>query len=109
MAASRLPDFEGLLKLFFRAVIPLAMLVFGVILMISRLSGWNLIIGTPIVVLGTVFLIYTYNEVINKTAIPLSQEFTRCLVCGHLTPRVNGILPEETICFECKKTISKKL
>lgn len=98
---------ERIIKLLFRGLIPILMLLAGVVLMVSKGSGWLMIIGTPITVLGTVFLIYTYDEVIRRTVVPMSEELTRCALCGKLTPRVAGINPEDTICSRCKKEVSR--
>jgi len=101
--------FERVIKLLFRGLVPMLMLVAGVILMTSEISGWNLIIGTPITILGTVFLVFTYDEVIAKKVTPLSQELTRCASCSKLTPRVAGVNPEDTICPRCKQKVSSRL
>jgi hypothetical protein len=93
------------LKLFLRALIPLVMLGCGMRLMITPGSIWCLVIGTPVTVLGTVFLIFTYDEVISKKITPLSEELTRCAVCGRLTPREPGVDVKDTICRKCKEEI----
>jgi len=100
---------ERIIKLLFRGFMPMLMLVAGVILMTSEISGWNLIIGTPITVLGTIFLIFTYDEVIAKKVTPLSQELTRCAICAKLTPRVAGVDPKDTICPRCKQKVGRQL
>jgi phage FluMu protein Com len=60
----------------------------------------------PMIIIGSVMVIYTYDEVIKRTVIPMSEELTRCALCGKLTPRVAGISPEDTICSRCKKEVS---
>ena len=98
---------EAIIKLLFRGIIPLASLISGVVLFVSEVSGWGLILGIPMIIIGMIMLIYTYDEAIQKKVISLSEELTRCSVCGKLTPRVAGKNPEDMICNVCKKKISK--
>jgi hypothetical protein len=107
MAAQK--DDIVLVKLIFRGLIPLAMLVVGGMLMTSTVTGWNVIIGTPIVVSGMVILLFTYDEVVRGKVRPHAAELGRCNVCGRLAPRQPGVNPEDIICRHCRREIGVKL
>lgn len=57
---------EEMVKLILKGVVPVCILVGGLILLIIKLPGWGIILGLPMVVIGTVFLIYTYDEVVSS-------------------------------------------
>ena len=98
-----------LIKLIFRGLIPLAMLGAGVVLMTSRISGWSLIIGIPVTVIGMAMLVFTYDEVVQKQVQPIQKELVRCNICGRLTARQLGVIPEDVICRHCRERIREKL
>ena len=50
--------------LFFRLLIPLVLLVCGVIIFVAQISVLNLILGLPLIVVGVVLVIYTYDEIV---------------------------------------------
>lgn len=50
--------------LFFRLLIPIILLVCGVIIFVARISIWNLILGLPLIVIGAILVIYTYDEIV---------------------------------------------
>lgn len=50
--------------LFFRLLIPIILLVCGVIIFVAQISAWNLILGLPLIVVGVVLVIYTYDEIV---------------------------------------------
>lgn len=62
---------EEEIKLVFRGVIPLVFLIAGVAVLMLRIPGWSLLLGIPITIFGTVFLIYTYDEVVRRRVGPL--------------------------------------
>jgi hypothetical protein len=86
-------------------VIPVVFLVSGVVLFISNKSLWGVVLGMPMIIIGGVMVIYTYDEVITKKTQPLSEELARCGLCNKLTPRPPGINPEDVICSRCKKEV----
>ena len=94
---------ENVVRLVFRGLLPTVSVAGGVWLLTSELSGWNIILGIPMTVIGMVFLIYTYDEVVSNKIQPLSQELVRCRRCRRLTPRMSGVKPEETVCLSCKR------
>lgn len=51
------------IALFFRLLIPIVLLVSGVVLFVSNVSVWGLILGLPLIVIGAVLVIYTYDEI----------------------------------------------
>lgn len=95
-------DTEKIIKLIFRALIPIILLLSGLTLLALRIAGWSLIFGLPITIFGTVFLIYTYDEVISRRVGTISDKFTDCSICGKKTPLIVGADSEETICPVCR-------
>jgi len=57
---------EETVKLIFRGLIPVVFLVSGVVILGLKLPGWSLFIGLPLTIFGTVFLIYSYDEILGK-------------------------------------------
>jgi hypothetical protein len=100
---------ERMIKLVFRGIIPIVFLISGIALLGLRISGWGTILGIPLVVFGSVFLIYTYDEVVSKHVESIAPKLTTtpCSVCGKPTPKVNILSPEDTICDDCKVKIKK--
>lgn len=98
---------EQLIKLVFRAIIPIALLAGGLILISLRISGWSLIYGLPLLVFGMVMLIFTYDEVVSKTYPPITaySSICRCIVCGKATPCFLNVDPKNTICYQCQLEI----
>lgn len=54
---------ERLTIITLRAVIPLALLGGGLALFVLRIAGWSIVFGLPMIVIGVVFLIYTYDDI----------------------------------------------
>jgi hypothetical protein len=102
---------ERLIKLFFRGVIPIFLLVSGVVVLALKISGWSLLLGAPMVVFGCVFLIYTYDEVVagRVADLPDNPGITKCSLCGAETPKVVGISSEDAICPSCREGIMKSI
>jgi drug/metabolite transporter (DMT)-like permease len=57
---------EAIVAVLLKTLIPLALLVGGLFLLFLNLAGWSIIFGIPMVVIGVVFLIYTYDELVTK-------------------------------------------
>lgn len=57
---------EETVKLIFRGLIPIILLAGGLVLLALKIPGWSLLLGMPLTILGTVFLIYSYDEVVSK-------------------------------------------
>lgn len=57
---------EEVVRLIFRGLIPIILLSGGLILLTLKIPGWSLIFGLPITIIGTVFLIYTYDYFVNR-------------------------------------------
>lgn len=56
---------EHATRLIIKAVIPLSLLFGGLWLLTLKLAGWSIIFGLPMIVMGVVFLIYSYDEVVS--------------------------------------------
>ncbi len=50
--------------LFFRLLIPIVLLVCGVIIFVAQISALNLLLGLPLIVIGAVLVIYSYDEIV---------------------------------------------
>ena len=100
---------ESVIKLIFRGVIPLALLISGVVILTSPLLGWSLLLGLPMLITGVAMVIFTYDEIISKKVYSYAEELTRCVICDKLTPRLAGINPEDSICSHCKQEILKRV
>ncbi|TEU01694.1 hypothetical protein E3I18_02520 [Candidatus Woesebacteria bacterium] len=98
---------EEAIKLLFRGIIPIVFLAAGVVILTLRMPGWSLLLGLPLTIFGTVFLIYTYDEVVRKTFIPILPEVTKCSVCDKPTPISPGTDPEDIVCTSCKRKIKE--
>lgn len=44
--------------------IPFTILVCGLTLLFLKIGGWSIILGIPMVVIGVVFLIYSYDSLV---------------------------------------------
>lgn len=93
---------EEFLKLLFKGLIPLVLFIGGVVILISQISGWSLILGLPITIIGLAILINVYDEIASSLILPRSQ-ITKCAICKKPTPVVPGIPEDQTICARCKK------
>lgn len=51
------------LVLLINVIIPLSLLIGGLVLLFAKIPGWGVILGLPMIVIGVIFLIYTYDEV----------------------------------------------
>jgi hypothetical protein len=100
---------ELVIKLIFRGLIPIVLLVCGVVLFVSRAAIWNVILGLPLIVFGVTTLIYTYDEVISKKVdasqpkfVIFESKYVRCFACGKKIRRVPGEWEEDAICRGCR-------
>lgn len=98
---------EEAIKLLFRGIIPIVFLAAGVVILALRMPGWSLLLGIPLTIFGAVFLIYTYDEVVRKTFMPMPSQIVKCSVCGKPTPVIPGFPEKDTICAVCKKEVKK--
>ena len=94
---------EKIVKLIFKGVIPIVLIVCGVALLFAKIPGWGVLLGLPMVVMGTIFMIYAYDEMIQKEIEPIEGEFMNCNICGKPTPKLPGVEPEDAICPSCSK------
>ena len=65
---------EHLVTLILRGAIPIVMITAGIIILGMRLSGWSIFSGLPLIIIGSVFLIYTYDEVSRERYIDTSSD-----------------------------------
>lgn len=55
-----------LIGIVLRVVVAMGLLVSGIVVMAMRTGVWGIIFGLPMIVFGSVFMIYTYDEVLSK-------------------------------------------
>ena len=53
-------------RLAIEMVLGIGLLAGGIILLALRITGWSLIFGLPMVVISSVFIIFTYDDVLNR-------------------------------------------
>lgn len=99
---------EILIKLFLRGLLPVVLLVSGVVLLVLEIPGWSIIFGFPMIIIGVVFLIYTYDYVIRRRVLPVPTKLPRCKKCGRLIPPTQEVDPKNPICYSCKKDRAPK-
>lgn len=100
---------EEAVKLSLRGLVPLSLLFGGIWFLSLGISGWSLIAGLPITIVGTVFSIYTYDEVITKKFLPDPNRLVTCSVCGNPTPAVTTVgATRGTVCAACSQKRSQK-
>lgn len=104
---------EEVIRLISRVLIPIIVLGGGMYLLHLRITGWSLIFGLPITVIGVAFLIFTYDEVVSKRIGEPQPRFfesgpVKCSICGEKTPRVPGEWEEDTVCPKCKSLKEEK-
>ncbi len=49
-------------QLFLETFIPFTILAGGLVLLVLKIGGWSIILGIPMVVMGVVFLVYSYDS-----------------------------------------------
>ncbi|MFC1710271.1 hypothetical protein ACFL0F_01240 [Patescibacteria group bacterium] len=92
-----------IVRLVLRGVLPVILLISGLYLLTLRLAGWSIIFGIPMIIIGTVFLIYTYDEIVSSKVGIIKGKVVKCKVCGEPTPLIPGGNPERTVCPECEE------
>ena len=92
---------EEVIKLVFRGLLPIFLMIGGMLLLFLRISGWSIILGLPMLIMGTVFLIYTYDEVVQRRVEPIRGQITKCSICHKFTPMMPGIDKNQTVCPKC--------
>ncbi|HUC95230.1 MAG TPA: hypothetical protein VMR19_04500 [Candidatus Saccharimonadales bacterium] len=53
-------------RLIIQAVLGLGLLAGGIIILSTRIAGWSIIFGLPMVVISSIFIIYTYDDTLNR-------------------------------------------
>jgi len=95
---------EHILKIFFKGLIPLSLLFSGIVLLISKVSGWSLIAGLPLVVFGLVFSIYSYDEFLREEENFSYSSPKKCSICGRKTYNFEKI-KGKIVCRDCKASL----
>lgn len=91
-----------------RVAVPLFLLAGGITLLALRISGWSLIFGLPVTVLGVVFLVYTYDGMVNASNLR-GKNLANCKICNNLEEVEGGEFPDDYICKSCRRDIQQGL
>ena len=59
-----------LVRIILQSILGLGLLAGGITLLALRLPGWSVIFGLPMVVISSIFIIYTYDNVLSKYTTP---------------------------------------
>jgi len=94
-------------KSFLMVILSLSLFFGGIVILISRISGWSLLFGLIITPMGTIFTVLTLDEVARNLVVPPPFKPIKCHVCGKITYAKEG--QEDVICGRCRKDISEKL
>ena len=88
-------------------ILSLALFFGGIILLLAKIPGWSLFFGLILIPLGTMFTIFTLDEVARNLVVPPPFKPVKCNVCGKITYASES--EEEVICGRCRKDISEKI
>lgn len=55
-----------IVRLILQATLGIGLLAGGIILLALRIAGWSIIFGLPMVVISSVFIIYSYDDALNR-------------------------------------------
>lgn len=94
---------EGIIRLVLKGLLPVVLVFSGLALLYLNLSGWSIILGLPMLVIGSVFIIYTYDDIFQKRIEPIRGALTNCIVCGKPTPIIAGVDKGKTVCHKCQE------
>lgn len=56
----------ALVRFVVQAILGVALLAGGIIMLALKLPGWSIIFGIPMVVISSVFIIYTYDDALSR-------------------------------------------
>lgn len=57
---------EVMMIILLRVFVSVCLLISGIVILALRIPGWGIILGLPLVIFGSVFIIYTYDEVLSR-------------------------------------------
>jgi|WetSurSiteA1Bulk_404760.scaffolds.fasta_scaffold01457_3 hypothetical protein len=93
-----------------RVFVPMFLIATGLFFMTLHIPGWSLIVGLPLTLIGVVFLIYTYDEVISRRAgVDLDGKLWPCSLCHKLTKVDDGDDLDNVFCSKCKSSVLRGL
>lgn len=98
---------NNIVKNILKSIVPIVLLISGVIVFTARFPGWSLLIGLPMIVISTVFLIFTYDDLSQKLTDNEFKNMAKCSICGSITSRDLDVPEEDTICSICQMRMSK--
>lgn len=98
---------DYIVKLILKIILPVILLISGLVVFTSRIPGWSILIGLPMMVVSTVFIIYIYDELSQKLMDNEVKTLVKCSICGRLTPVREDIKQQDTVCSSCLIRMSK--
>jgi len=63
------------IRLIYKGLIPIVLVLGGIAILALRIQGWSLFLGLPMVVIGVIIMIYTYDEIAQKHIDPFPDTF----------------------------------
>lgn len=88
-------------------ILSLSLFFGGIVILISRISGWSLLFGLIITPLGTIFTVLTLDEIARSVVVPPPFKPFECRVCRKITYAKED--EKDVICGRCRKDIADKL
>ncbi|MBU0618693.1 hypothetical protein KKD62_00490 [Patescibacteria group bacterium] len=97
---------------FFISTLPAFFLSFvlfigGIGLLYLRIPKWSLFLGVPTIQLGIIFLILTFDKIIQSRTSPERLHIIPCSICNNPTPI--SLDKKGAICDICRQKMAKKL
>ena len=89
-----------LVMLIYKGLLPVVLLAGGVVVLSMRIMGWSFILGLPMIIVGSVFLIHSYDEMVKKNVISENDGVQYCEDCGGLTVILRQT-SGKVICDDC--------
>ena len=98
---------SSLLRCVLQIIICLCLLGGGIVILALRIPGWSLLIGLPLILLGTISLVFTLDNIARRKLGQESMQTVLCSICGRPTPAPSW--QNEKICLVCEKKLTEKL
>lgn len=87
--------------LYLRVLIPTLLLLGGLVLLILKFAGWSIILGIPLTVIGSIFLIYEYDNLVSGIISVPDDNVHKCVVCNRLT-KSKQTYKSKIVCPYCR-------
>lgn len=89
------------------AVLSLALLTGGFLLLVSQTPGWSLLFSLILLPLGISLTIFTIDDVARKLFVPPQFRAVKCKVCGKAT--YSSEENDDAICGHCRENLTDEV